>query len=98
LGLTNIRSIGTYNFGDQAYFDKVQSDFTIAAAKFCATSLAPKLPPGKNFRFVRISGTGSVQDQDKRLLLLAKARKLGVSAPTNFTKLSIDVHVRAAWS
>lgn len=81
--LTMNRALGSINFFNEASYTEAHEGFTMAAAKACVTRVAPNLPSGKEFRFIKVSGHGTEKDQSKTLWLLSKLRKMGVSEPSS---------------
>ncbi|MCJ1481388.1 hypothetical protein MMC06_001545 [Schaereria dolodes] len=55
---------------------KVNLDYPMVAADIFATSLAPQLEKGKRFRFVYVSGTLAVRDQEEKLWFGQEGRRL----------------------
>ncbi|KAL2131603.1 hypothetical protein VTI74DRAFT_4819 [Chaetomium olivicolor] len=63
-------------FSDAETYKKVQVDYTIAAARAFLEHLAPKLPKGRQFRFVFCSGKFAEWDQQKPLHFMADTRRV----------------------
>ena len=72
---------------------KVNLDYPMVAADIFATSLAPQLEKGKRFRFVYVSGTLAVRDQEEKLWFGQEGRRLRVGSV--FTSLHCYVLTKA---